>query len=235
MVLGAPAANASSICPSSGTTGGIGGTANPGTCGANGAVTISVPASTDYERLEWTSATSGFPTGLTFGNFTGADASVTTNDASGGQPFYMLSFEDPTDLATNDQILMIEFQPNTLSGTNMVLDPNSTLFNLFDNTSGQYLTAGGQQNANSLSYWMGQYAGLSNTSIDALRIGIGLSGGCGNQACAESYTINSLDVNSNIAATPEPASVALLGTGLCFLGGAIVMKRRQLGALAQSI
>jgi hypothetical protein len=121
-----------------------------------------------------------------------------------------------------NQILMIEFQPSTLAGAVMALDPGSTLFNLYDNDAGTYLLNGapnpaGQQNAQTLDYWLNLYPTLGDTPLPEIRVGLGLSGG---DVGPESMTVNSLTVS----AVPEPASIALLGVAMLGLGA---MRRRR--------
>ena len=116
----------------------------------------------------------------------------------------------------NDQILMLEFQPTTVAGGNMALNPGSTLFNLFDNATGFYLQ-GGQADARTLDSWFGSFSGMSADAITGLRIGEGLAGGC-SANCSETLTVYSVDAGG---ATPEPATTVLLGLGLacCALVG----------------
>ena len=231
-----PSALAGTLCPNQALQGGFGGqTYTPtagsldGTCGANSAIIMSIPSDTDYAKLTWDS-THGLPADLTIGNLPGVVASVSLSPSNGDQPFYELAFTDPGDTflntTTGDQILLIEFQTSALSGPGndtMALDPNSTLFNLYDNTSGIYLEApggipgaAGQQNANSLDGWIAQDPALSNDAVQEIRLGMGLAGG---PSDPESLTVDSAVV------TPEPTSLLLLGTGLDGLAG---MLRRKL-------
>ena len=144
----------------------------------------------------------------------------------------MLTFQDSADATalgltnSSDQVLMLEFQPNTVTGGNsMVLDASATLFNLYDNTAGVYLNqgSGGQQDVQTLNYWLSKYPGLADISIDGFRIGEGLAGGCGaGQNCSESLTVYSVDVSNG--AVPEPTTMALVGGML--LGLAAIGKKR---------
>jgi hypothetical protein len=225
------------LCPNTATAGGFPGTyivtpmAGPldASCAAGGdsAVQISIAHSTDYGRLGFnTSAV--YPGGLTLGGLAGATADITFTGTGSNppQPFFMLSFTATNtnlgQLNPANQILMIEFQPSTLAGAVMALDPGSTLFNLYDNDAGTYLLNGapnpaGQQNAQTLDYWLNLYPTLGDTPLPEIRVGLGLSGG---DVGPESMTVNSLTVS----AVPEPASIALLGVAMLGLGA---MRRRR--------
>ena len=192
-----------------------------GSC-SNVAVQLYIPKDTDYARLEWTGI------GLTLGELGDSNATVAfTADKAGDQPYYMMTFQSSTNLGQsgtpggniNDQIMMLEFQTTTTTGGNMALDPDSTLFNLYDNSTGYYLQ-GGQQDARTLDSWLGTPLGLSGDAITGLRIGEGLAGGC-TGSCSETLTVYSLDVGGP---TPEPGTLDMFGLGLA--GCALVGKRR---------
>jgi hypothetical protein len=189
------------------------------TCGLNSAVNISLDHSTDYGRLAFDSSTPGYPAGLTLGGLLGASANVSFTSKGSDQAFFMLAFTDSSNSLGQgnaaDQILMIEFQPSTISGGIMALDPNATLFNLFDNTTGLYLQ-GGQHDTKSVDGWLSEFSSLDGESLDQIRTGLGLTGG---DTGAESLTVNSLAVTTaDAVAAPEPASLTLLGMALAGLG-----------------
>jgi hypothetical protein len=183
--------------------------AGNGSCSPNTAIQMYIPTDTDYARLEWTG------TGLTLGNIGVANATVALTSGAGDQPYYMMTFQDTGDVlgsTPGDQMLMLEFQPSTVSGTSMVLDPSTTLFNVYDNTLGTYFL-GGQSNANPLNYWLGLYPALSGDAVTGFRIGEGLAGpGCTGD-CSETLTVYSVDVGTNTA-TPEPRSLPVIGGAL---------------------
>ena len=239
----APAALADVLCPNGATgaqTGGDGsgtftpvsGTLDGTSCGAsNTAENMSLANLSGYAKLTWDSTSSGYPASLTLGNLSGVTASVTNSGT--GQPFYMLAFTDPGDSyldttttapgtpgntpAITDQILLIEFQPSTISGGSMVVNPNTTLFNLYDNQQGFYMLSG-QQDVNTLAGWIAADPSLAGDALQQIRIGIGMAGGSGG---SESLTVDSANVSQ---ITPEPSSLWLLGTGL--LGLAVVVLRK---------
>ena len=184
--------------------------AGNGSCGAGDtAIQMYIPTNTDYARLEWTG------TGLTLGNIGVANATVALTSGAGDQPYYMMTFQDPGDVlraTAGDQMLMLEFQPSTVSGTSMVLDPSTTLFNVYDNDAGTYFL-GGQSNAHPLNYWLGLYPALSGDAVTGFRIGEGNAGGCSTGDCSETVTVYSVDVGTNTA-TPEPRSLPVIGGAL---------------------
>ena len=182
----------------------------PGQCGA---ATFYVPNDAhDNITQFWTTD------GLTLGNLVSLDASVVfTADVKSDQPYFELEVDDLSSL-------MLEFQPSgNLSGNDMIVDPSTTLFNLWNYYTGVYM--GGQQNAHTLDYWLAQNPGWSNYSIEYVGVGTGLDGGC-TAPCSETLQINDLEVNTNTP-TPEPTSLLLFGTGIASLAG---MLRRKLRA-----
>jgi PEP-CTERM motif len=216
--LATPAsAGAIALCPNQATVGGFGETSSDvsgGSCGANSAVQINIPASTDYGKLQFNSGMSGYPAGLTLGGLESLSANVSFTSGGSDQPYFMLDFTDSSDslgqASAGDQILMIEFQSSTLSGNTLAADTTSTLFNLYDNTTGTYLQ-GGQSDAKSVSAWLAEYSALGSETLDGVWIGEGLAG---SNTGADSLTVNSLTVNT----VPEPSSIALLCAGLAMLG-----------------
>jgi hypothetical protein len=213
-------AGAATLCPTSGTVGGFGETSTDvsgpldGTCGANSAVKIDIPQSTDYGKLQFGGQ------GLTLSGLTGASANVSFTTGGSDQPYFLLSFTDGSDglgqSNSADQILLIEFQPTTLSGNTLNLDPNSTLFNLYDNVTGTYLQ-GGQHVTNTLAGWLAFDPSLASEDLQGIWIAEGLTG---SNTGAESLTVNSLNV------VPEPASMALFGAALVGLG---FVRRKRAG------
>jgi hypothetical protein len=221
-------AGAVTLCPSQATVGGISETSSDvagpldGTCGANSAVQINIPATNDYGKLQFNSSMSGYPAGLTLGGFEGASANVLSS--GNGEPYYLLAFTDGSNSlgqgAASDQILFIEFQASTLAGNTLAVDPASTLFNLYDNTTGQYLQ-GGQSDANSLNTWLTDFSALENEALQGIWIGEGLDS---SDHGPESLTVNSLTVTT---AVPEPSALALFGAGLLGFVGFAAMRRRR--------
>lgn len=218
------------MCANAAAQGGYGGdvfTSVPGpngTCGSGTAVNMYLPSETGYAKLTWT------PAGFTLGNLPAINTSVAfTGD---DQPFYMLEFYAPAinlgQTNPSDEILMIEFQNTTLSGPGndtLALNPNTTLFNFYDNTTDTYLDpqthtaeSSGQQDAHTLAYWLSpsEDPALAGVALGQLRIGIGMAGG---GATPLSATVGEVDI------TPEPASILLLLTVVGATG--LGIRRRQ--------
>jgi len=223
-------AGAVTLCPNQGIVGGFGETSSDvsgpldGTCGANSAVQIGLTDSQDEGSLKFNSTTAGFPS-LTLGSFVsaaggGLSASANMSFTSGGtdQPYFFVVFTDSSDSlgqnAATDQILFLEFEPNALSGSTLALDPNSTLFNLYDNTTNTYLD-GGQPDTKTLADWLTMFPSLDGETLQELEIAEGLTG---SNTGAESMTINSVEM------VPEPASLTLFGAALLGLG--FIRRRR---------
>jgi len=130
-------ANASTLCPSQATPGGFGNTITSvsgpldGTCGANSAVKIDIADSTSYGKPQFRSSMPGFPAGLTLGGLGAASANVAFTTQGSDQPYFLLPFIDGSNslrqASATDQILLIEFQPTTLAGNTLGLDPAATM------------------------------------------------------------------------------------------------------------
>ncbi|MDQ2778310.1 MAG: PEP-CTERM sorting domain-containing protein [Pseudomonadota bacterium] len=176
---------------------------------------MNIVGAQDYAKLTYGPATSGYPGGLTLGGIVGIHADVVVNSATTA-PYFQLGFvTGNTALGQSsggNQILFIEFQSLTVTPSgDMDVNPMTTLFNMYDNTTGQYLQ-NGQQDVRTLDSWLSTYSFLSGTAVDQIRIAIGLGGGAGP---GESLTVNALAVSqADAAAVPEPASWALVGLAL---------------------
>jgi hypothetical protein len=224
-----PASAASvTLCPSQAGHGGFGGTftnvSGPldGTCGTDSAVQVTIPSSQDEGKLVFDSGVSGYPAGLTLNSLLGASADVSFSSGGSDQPYFALPFVDGTDGlgqgSATDQILLLEFQSNALSGSTLALDPSATLFNLYDNTTNKYLGTG-QADTNTLDGWLTSDSFLASDSLGAIWTIEGLTGGDTGQ---DQLTVNALTVTYQ--PVPEPASIALFGTALIGLG---VTSRRK--------
>jgi len=225
--MGSPA-RADSLCPTTATEGGFGNSfstsAESGACPT--AVTMNITNAQNYAKLEWAPGAGGYSAGFTLGNLTGLSAQVGL-DANSDQPYYILEFIDPSDSLgqanATDQIIMIEFQNSTVSGGAMDLDPNATLFNLYDNTGSGYYLEGGQHDTNTLAGWLSSDPSLAGDSLGGVWLAIGLAGGSGP---AESVTVDSLDMEGGPASVPEPTSLLLLLTVVGATG--LGVRHRQL-------
>lgn len=227
-------AKANTLCPSQATVGGFNNTSSTvagpldGSCGANSAVKIDIAHSNDYGKLQFGSGMPGFPAGLTLGGLAGASANVAFTSGGGDQPFFLLPFVDSTQSLgqanATDQILLIEFQSAALSGNTLALDPNATLFNLFDNTNNGPYLQGGQSDAKTLDAWLAIFPQLAGDQLQGIWIGEGMAG---SDTGPDSLTVNSLDVTS---ATPLPAALPMFGSALGLAGGYFGWRRKKKAA-----
>ena len=204
-----------------------------------GALTIGLDQNTGSGLVKWHTSAPGYPTGLTLGELQGLNAPVIT-DPAGYQPYYDIAFKasdgDAAALGatSGDTITLLEFQPSTVSGGDLGMSANSTLFNVYDYNTQTYLL-GGQSDAHPLSYWTSStYSSLGTDAIYALDIGIGSAtyGSCSD--CSVSMTVNYLEINPPVS-TPEGGSGSLyllLAGAVCF--GAMVLTRRLGSASAQA-
>jgi hypothetical protein len=239
--MGVPAF-ATTLCTSGATIDGPGTTATSTTVSGTNCSTdtkISITTDTGYGKVTYMPGSpSNYPSNLTLGNLSSLSANVSfTSSQSSDQPYIELAFTDSSDslgqASATDQILLLEFEPTTITGGNtLAANPGTTLFNLLDNTTNNYLE-GGQADAQTLDYWLTTFSGLDSESIQQIRLAIGLAGGsCA--TCSESLTIDSLDIEE-AAATPEPGTLCMVATGMLSLAGIVAMRRRNLFALEQAI
>src|ERR1035437_7380979 len=153
LTLTAIPAMAGSLCPGTAWMGGDSGGSvelhsGSGICAD--VATLSVTNdNTQSAGLLWGSSTFG-STGLTAGTIGSFDTAAIFSGSS--QPDYMLDFHDYSNVfgegVGGDKILLIENQSSGLSGGTsgtMSLDPNATLFAVYDSTTLAYLN-GGQSN-----------------------------------------------------------------------------------------
>jgi hypothetical protein len=211
------------LCPGGATVGGINESSSAvsgpldGTCGAPSAIQLSIPQSTDYAKLEFIPGQSGYPQGLTLSGIVSLSASVSFTTGGSDKPYMLLPLVDSTrglgQANAGDQILLIEFQPATLTnvGTTLAIDASTTRFNVYDNTTNTYLL-GGQQNTNTIDGYLALYPFLATDPLQGVWVAQGLTGG---DTGPETLTVSSLSADYE---APEPASLALLGTGLAVLG-----------------
>jgi hypothetical protein len=231
-------ASTSTLCASGAGSGfGYSGTSTPGvpvapasplynaSCTA-GALTI---ATTDDDNAlaKWHTSAPGYPAGLTLGQLEGLNAPVITNGTGGSEPYYDIAFYATNNSlgagTSGDLITLLENETTTVSAGNLGMSANSTLFDVYDWSTGLYLL-GGQTDTNTLSYWTSNYTSLSTDAIYALDIGIG-SATCSGAPCTGSpvsMTVNYLDVT-----VPEGGSESLylLVAGMACLA-ALVLGRR---------
>ena len=198
-------------------------------CADGTAVNLYVGVDTDSSIVKWHA--SSFP-GLTMGNVSSLSTNVLWSaDVAGDQPFYVIAFyatDNGLGAGTDGQLIeLLEDQSGNLSGGNMAMNANSTLFDVYDYSTDSYLPIADQQHPATLDGLLALDSGISSDAVYALDIEIGVDGGCANpSACSESLTVNAMNVNPP-AATPEPEPLVMVGSGLLFVTGALALKRRQ--------
>ena len=210
LLLGLPGTGSAVVlCPNQATPGGFGSYtfapfvgSQDSICGANSGVTLAISPDTDYAKLMW-NAPSPLPAGLTLGNLGGVSALVTSYAQQAVDPYFILAFTDASksfgQASATDQMLLIEFQPLGISGvgqTTMTINPNTTLFNVYDNATGTYLL-GGQSHTNTLHGYLTTYPALATESLSGVWLAIGLAGGCGTPGgCLESLAVDSVNLTT---------------------------------------
>jgi hypothetical protein len=209
-----------------------------GTCGADSGETLSISKDTDYSKLMWNTSSSPsgvstqpLPPGLTLGSFPGLDALVSLTAVQAVNPYYVLSFADTSDslgqASAGDQILLIEDQNVAINGigyTDMGFSPNTTLVDVYDNTTDTYLEPYSitQANPTTLDALLEEDSSLAGNSLNGVWLAIGLAGGCGTPGCSEQLSVDSVEI------APEPGTTTLIITGL----GALAARRRRMSRFA---
>lgn len=186
-------------------------------------LSLSIPDGVNYARVKLGES------GLTLGAITGADywvQSTTTNVTLA--PYLLLTVGCTTCNPTHEILAIMKNPPDTgifpppspTGWFDIVVNLNTTQFNLYDNTLGQYLL-----NSTTLAALSsGVYNGVSGSSaVSAVRIGLGLAGG--SDLTTYSYNVDDLTINTAETATPLPAALPLFATGLGVMG--LLARRRK--------
>ncbi len=189
---------------------------------------LGLTTGTDYARVKLSES------GLTLGAITGADYWV--NGSSGAVtnkvPYLLLSISCPG--CGNDSTLAVMWNPPDIGivppnnvWSDIVIDPNTTLFHVEGDTTGLATpTTMTLASLSSSQYSAGVFWG--SFAVDFVRIGFGQEGPDG---IPGNYFVDDLTINT-ASATPLPAALPLFASGIGAMGFIGWRRKRKASAAA---